>query len=63
MLALKNDSTVQYPKNESKAKVQAFLSAMPETVPNVGLAAKKGYWPFNHNLFSELRDFLKELAE
>ncbi len=51
----------QAPKNKSKAKMQAFLSGMPETVSSLGLAASKGYWSFGHDGFSELRIFLQHL--
>ena len=59
---LKNITTIRLPKNESKAKLQAFLAGMPVTVANVGLAAKKGYWAFDHESFSELQSFLNRLA-
>ena len=49
------------PTNKSKAKVQAFLSGMPKTVPQLGVAAKKGYWPFNNDAFLHIRNFLTDL--
>jgi hypothetical protein len=50
------------PKNESKAKVQAFLAAMPDTVNSLGVGAQKGYWQLHHPALTELRSFLTELA-
>ena len=52
-----------YPKNESKAKAQAFLAGMYETVPNVGWAALKKYWNFDSDEIGQLRGFLLQLVE
>lgn len=52
-----------YPKNEEKAKILAFLAGMYEVTHSLGVAALKGYWPFDHEALSELREFLKKLAE
>ena len=35
------------PNNLTKAKAQAFLSAMPNIVNSVGIAAQKKYWNFD----------------
>ncbi len=51
----------QAPNNQSKAKVQAFLSGMHKTVPHLGVAAMKHYWPFDDEAFDELRYFIKQL--
>jgi hypothetical protein len=62
MTHVKDKMQDNYPKNESKAKLQTFLAGMYETVSNVGLAARKGYWKFDHEAFSFLCNFLKMLA-
>lgn len=62
MVGLKADKNVQYPRNESKAKIQAFLAGMYDITERIGTAAKKGYWPFGHQALAELRNFLKELS-
>lgn len=51
----------QAPKNKSKAKVQAFLSGMHHTVPNLGVAALKNYWRFDDEVFNDLRHFIRQL--
>lgn len=48
-------------RNESKAKAQAFLSAMPEIVNSVGVSALKGYWDFESSEFKDLKLFLDKL--
>ncbi len=60
---LRDEGKAYYPKNEHKAKVQAFLAGMYETTVSLGLAAKKGYWPFDHMALANLRNFLKKLGE
>lgn len=47
--------------NPAKARAQAFLSAMPEIVQSVGVAAQRGYWSFASDEFSELRQFVRGL--
>jgi hypothetical protein len=47
------------PKNIAKAKVQAFLSTRKNFVHSLGLAAKKGYWDFEHANLRELKKFIK----
>jgi len=51
------------PKNESKAKTQAFLSAMHKPVPHLGVAAQCGYWPFDKEAFSNIREFIERLMK
>lgn len=53
-----NRQQAYYPKNEEKAKTLAFLSCMHEVTTSIGLAAQKGYWPFDHTALAELRNFL-----
>lgn len=59
---LSNDSnTYFYPKNESKAKMHAFLAGMNTFVPSLGIAAKKGYFNFDSEPLNEIKDFLQQL--
>lgn len=50
-----------FPKVPAKAKAQAFLAAMHEIVPSVGIAAEKGYWDLDHTALAELKAFLNRL--
>ena len=49
------------PKNIHKAKCRAFLSAMEEDTPSLGIAAEKGYWNLDSDKLKPLLDFLKKL--
>jgi hypothetical protein len=49
------------PKNISKAKAQAFLASRIETVPHIGIAAQKRYWPWSHEAFNGIKEFLNKL--
>lgn len=49
------------PKNHHKARVQAFLAAMPDTVPSVGPGAQQGYWDFDSEELSDIKKFLLKL--
>lgn len=60
---LKDRGKSWYPRNEEKARLHIFLSSMHEVTTSIGLAAQKGYWNFEHDALSDLRDFLKKLAE
>jgi hypothetical protein len=51
----------KFPKNLSKAKIQAFLASREESVPHLGIAAQRGYFPFSHNIFDDIKIFLKSL--
>lgn len=50
-----------FPKNRSKAKAQAFLAGMHESVTAVGLAAQKGCWNLDHPVLDGLKAFIKAL--
>lgn len=52
---------IESPHNMAKAKAQTFLAAKPETYPKVGVAALKGYWPFDNEAFDKIKDFLRKL--
>lgn len=47
------------PSNRAKSKAQSFLAAMRDSVPNVGIAAKKGYWNFASPAMDDCRTFLR----
>jgi len=47
------------PRIAAKAKAQAFLAAMPETVYSVGMGAKKKYWDFEAAVLNDLKIFLR----
>jgi len=49
------------PKNMDKARVQAFVAAKPKYVPHLGLAAHRGYWPWDSPVFDHVKQFLREL--
>ena len=51
----------KFPRNVNKAKCKAFLSAMEEDVPSLGIAAEKGYWNLDSDKLNPLLDFLKKL--
>jgi hypothetical protein len=51
-----------YPKNEAKAKVQAFLSGMYKTVHTAGLGAREKYWNFDNACLANLKKFLENLC-
>ncbi len=50
-------------KNEKKARAHAYLTTKPNPHVSVGVAAKKGYWDWDHSAFSTIRGFLKTIAE
>jgi hypothetical protein len=50
-----------FPKNRSKAKVQAFMASMHQSVNSVGLAAQKGAWNLDHSALNELKSFIQAL--
>lgn len=49
------------PKNSYKAKAQCFLSAMRDAVREIGVAAQKGYWNFEHDCLRPLKNFISQL--
>lgn len=50
-----------YPRNIHKAHMHAFLAGMEKFIPSAGLAAQKGYYNLDSDVFNEVRDFLKGL--
>lgn len=57
----KNLSSEKFPKDLSKAKIQAFLASREESVPHLGIAAQRSYFPLEHDVFKEVKDFIKKL--
>lgn len=54
-----SNSNVEQPKNISKAKVQAFLSTLPNLPRSIGEGAKQGCWDFKSPVLSDLKLFLE----
>lgn len=46
----------------SKARVQVFLASKPEPGKRLGEAARAGYWPWDAEVFTRIRDFLASIA-
>lgn len=59
----RDHSKIYFPRNVEKAKLLAFLACLHEPTNSIGLAAQKGFWPFDHEALSDLCNFLKQLAE
>jgi hypothetical protein len=45
----------------NKARVRVFLSSKEEPTLSLGIAAQRGYWPFDHNVFDDVKKFLKSV--
>ena len=50
-------------RRPDKARAHAFLATRKEPHVSVGVAAKKGYWSFDHDAFANIRLFLEGLQE
>ncbi|MBI5586016.1 MAG: hypothetical protein HY892_19565 [Deltaproteobacteria bacterium] len=55
------DLGLKRPRKLSKAKVAALLSYHEDPINSVGLSAQKGFWDFNKQAFSKVRNFLLSL--
>ena len=55
------EKEVRIPREMSKARVRVFLSSREDPTLALGLAATKGYWPFESSAFEPLRQFLMSL--
>ena len=51
----------KFPKKLSKAKIQAFLASREESVPHLGIAAQRSYFPLGHDAFEGIKKFLRLL--
>ena len=49
------------PKNPYKAHHRAFLAAMPDDTPSLGVAAQKGYWDFDSDKLKPLLEFVEKI--
>jgi len=49
------------PNNMSKAKIQVFLASRPKAGLRLGEAAEAGYWPWDNEVFQEVKDFVRLL--
>jgi hypothetical protein len=48
-----------YPKKESKARIHVFLASREKPDLRLGEAAQKGVWPWHHNAFDRIKEFLR----
>ncbi len=55
------DQQIPSPKNMSKANVQVFIASKPKDVPSLGVAAQKGYWPLDNDVFKQVKQFISSL--
>ena len=44
-----------------KARAHAYLATRPFPLHSVGIGAQKGYWPLDHNVFGNVREFMQKL--
>ncbi len=49
-------------RKPDKARARAFLATKPDSYPSVGIGARKGYWPLDHEVLEPVRTFLKSVA-
>ncbi len=49
------------PKSLPKARIHAWLASQEEPDRRLGEAAQKGYWPFDHEAFKPITEFIKML--
>ena len=49
-------------RRPEKARARVYLTTKPEPHLSVGVAAKKGYWDFDHDVFTDIRRFLKDIT-
>lgn len=49
-------------RRRDKARAQAYLATRPVPQISVGVAAREGYWPLDHEAFAEVRDFVTLLS-
>lgn len=49
-------------KRPDKSRAHAYLAMKPDPHVSVGVAASKGYWDLDHDVFGNVRDFLTSLS-
>ena len=47
--------------NKAKSEVQIYLASKVPLVNSLGLGAVNGHWDFNHPVFNDIKQFLREL--
>lgn len=62
-LSCLKEQNIAGPKQKwlNKARVRVFLSSKEEPTLSLGIAAQRGYWPFDHNVFDDVKKFLKSV--
>lgn len=58
-----NNLDIKLSDNIAKAKAQVFLASRPTAGISIGVAAKKGYWPWNNSAFNSVKRFLQIVAQ
>jgi hypothetical protein len=54
---------LQAPNARAKAHVQTFLASRDSPGLRLGEAAEAGYWPWGHEVFSPVKEFLSRLFD
>ncbi len=52
---------IKVPRNQPKAQLHAYLAGKDKYVPSLGLAAAKGYFNFEHEVFEPIRQFIQQM--
>jgi len=56
-----NNHKISFPTQKIKAEIQVFLASIEPEI-RVGEAAEKSFWPWNHAAFSQIQNFLRQIA-
>lgn len=56
-----SDGDLPQPERPSKEKARMFLATREPPEHQVGRAAEKGYWPFEHPAFATVKEFLRRI--
>ena len=59
---LDNTKNLEKPKYPKKAKLQAFFSSRKYFIKDMGIAAQKDYFDWNHKAFDQIKDFLIQVS-
>lgn len=57
-----SDNGLAYPKNDYKAKLQAFLASRKESELNLGTAAQKKCFPFDNIAFNDIKEIILQMV-
>lgn len=55
------NSNFNFPRNEHKARLFAYLAGMEKFIPSLGMAAKKGYFNLESNALNDIKSFLMKI--